>query len=91
MRKRKLTANQEDVLFDLELMAERGYGSRFLDGKRWATPLDLGGASGSHHSNTLKRLTEIGLVEQVNSGLGSRRPAYAYLITDAGREAIKDK
>lgn len=70
---------------------------------KWARPLDIGGHNGSHHSNTLQRLTAKGWVnfryrqgnEPLQGENGKRlfasRGSKRYRITDAGRAAIKSK
>lgn len=55
----------------------------------WARPMDVGGSDGSHHSMTLKRLTDKGVVERGMKG-GHSRGSYRYRLTDAGRAALAD-
>ena len=67
---------------------------------KWARPLDLGGSNGSHHSGTLNRLAQKGLVNfRFREGVeppewenGQRfcasRGATTYRITPAGRAAL---
>jgi predicted transcriptional regulator len=51
-------------------------------------PLDIGGRNGSHHSNTLIRLCDLGLVNRLQRNSHCSRPSYRYRITEAGLELI---
>jgi hypothetical protein len=56
----------------------------------WARPLDIGGTSNSHHSNTLRRMVALGWVETDRQTPPARnsRPGLRYRITAKGREAL---
>jgi len=78
----KLTERDIDMLHELA-----GYERGSLCGAR---PLDLGGYNGSHHSNTLAKLTRHGLVRRslrVTSGYS--RASYRYHLTDSGRSVVE--
>ena len=99
-----LTANQLEVLRDLarllerpDLCSRRGVTSTRCGIARsaWATPLDFGGRSRSHHSATAKRLAQMGLVDrynyhtdQLNNFAGCVKGACVYRITKAGLAAL---
>lgn len=64
--------------------------------EKWATPMEMGGGNGSHHSNSLRKLCENGLAESSNrqypvvpsifsKGRGSQR----YRITARGKARRK--
>lgn len=57
-----------------------------------ARPMDIGGSDGSHHSATLKRLSERGLVERKRRGTLANylnsRGSYCYRITPEGITAL---
>jgi Mn-dependent DtxR family transcriptional regulator len=75
---------------------------RELEGRNWARLLDVGGTSGSHHSNTLAKLARYGLVQYKQRGtvdppngqndklaLNSgwgKRRSILYRLTPEGRE-----
>lgn len=60
-----LNEKERDVLEYLAAFA-RGRSAAILGG--WARPLDIGGRDASHHSNTLRRLAERGLVDMKQRG-----------------------
>lgn len=49
---------------------------------------EIGGTKGSTHSVTAMRMRLKGWIERERRGGGSVRPAYAFKITDAGRQAL---
>ena len=54
----------------------------------WFRPQDVGGSSGSHHSQTLRRLVAKGWVEHKDRSAGmTHRPSHLYRITLAGAKA----
>lgn len=67
----RLTANQVDVLTELEGCAQ----SHMLGGRTWTlpdgtkarlfTPMEFGGSNGSHHSGTATALAKRGLVDRL--------------------------
>lgn len=82
MSEQALTERDLDVLRALDEHERSGLGA--------ARPLDIGGSSGSHHSATLAKLVERGLVERSRRNLtDTSRPAYRYVLTDWGRSRVK--
>ncbi len=80
---RPLTDRDWEVLADLE-----DFQRRFT---RMAAPLDIGGFDCSHHSPTLTKLCKRDLVERKRHYVGISGGHWRYGVTDAGREALKDR
>lgn len=54
----------------------------------WVRPMDVGGSDGSHHSYTLRKLADMGLVEQDVRGGRQIRKAYKYRLTEKGKTVL---
>lgn len=81
---------------DMETLNElvAAYDSLLSHGLDGAAPIDIGGSDCSHHSKTLRKLTDYGLVETRKRGFawGDQaarrfRGSNVYRPTEAGREA----
>lgn len=94
----KVTERDRSVLSDLDWLNNF---SQYPT--RWARPMDIGGSNGSHHSNTLRKLERLGLVQSKQRGWPDPEPgepepkwkpgkwnrgAKLYRVTDAGRALI---
>lgn len=53
-----------------------------------ARPLDLGAHNGSHHSATLTRLVQLGLVERKERSAYNTRKSFRYSLTESGYAQI---
>lgn len=60
------------------------------DGKTrsWHNLRELGAQRGSHHTVTAARMVQKGWVARESRGKGAVRPAWAYMITAAGQQAL---
>lgn len=77
----KLSEREREVLGGLEYEARQfALGHRTRD---YSRPMDVGGSNSSHHSKTLTKLSERGLVEK-KRWAGHCRRSYRYKITSEG-------
>ena len=56
----------------------------------WVMPMDCGGGSRSHHSQTLKKLAGRGLCERKKYGTAREKGSCRYRINEAGRAFMKE-
>ncbi len=84
-RLRPLTERDFEVLRYLDACHEAKYGHE----NGWATPMDIGGHDGSHHSTTLAKLERHGLVESKARG-GWLRGSKKYRTTETGRARVRE-
>lgn len=56
--------------------------------RAWHRVHDLGGIKGSHHTVTASRMVQKHWIARQRRGGGEKRPAWAYMITAAGEQAL---
>jgi hypothetical protein len=73
--------------------------SLFAQRDRWVAPMQVGGTNGSHHSQTLRSLNKLGLVDRRKAcwghGVRTNEPCRCkgscrYRISDAGVQAARE-
>ncbi len=75
-----LTPNQTELIKDLFTLR------RQVGAERYWRPRDLGASRNSHHTVTLNRLADRGLVERAPFGSPVELKVYGYRISDKGVE-----
>lgn len=92
-----LTPRDFDVLNELVGVCDYKGGKNTHRRGEGATPLDVGGRNGSHHSNTLRKLVRLGYAEHKKLGRAwgdaptNYRGSKVYRPTDKGRQAVKER
>lgn len=84
---RPLTERDIEVLGDLEA-ASRNYLDVQPSSEGWVMPMDCGGFNGSHHSATLKKLSDRGLADRKKYGSPRQKGSCRYRINEAGKEHL---
>jgi hypothetical protein len=86
--KQPLTERDIDTLGELRAATDNHLKEGYREG--WCTPQACGGFNGSHHSATLKKLSDRGLAERKKWGGPKDKGSCWYRITAAGRARIKE-
>lgn len=76
----ELNEKEDDVLKQAAYCYQDPYSFVWDGQKGWFRPMDVGGRDQSHHSRTLKKLIDKGLMKR------TRIPGYKYRLTPAGVE-----